>query len=76
MRNAIERTVLAVMLLLALTADGHVESQPKYRATYITKPISAATVDRPTAPTLAREELAEQSGPITPGPRRSPYGCL
>ena len=67
MRNAIERTVLAVMLILALTADSHAESQPKYRAIYITKPISTVTVDRPTAPTLAREEPAEQSGiPLPP----------
>ena len=67
MRKAIERTTLAVMLLLALTADGHAESQPRYRATYITKPTYAVTADRPTAPTLAREELAEQSGiPLPP----------
>lgn len=67
MRNAIERTILAVMLILALTADSHAESQPKYRATYITKPTYAVTADRPTAPTLAREELAEQSGiPLPP----------
>ena len=68
MRNAIERTDTAVMLILALTADSHAESQPKYRAkAYITKPTHAVTVDRPTAPTLAREEPVEQSGiPLSP----------
>ena len=68
MRNTIERTVLAVMLTLALTADSHAESQPRYRAdTYITKPPHAVTADRPTAPTLAHEEPAEQSGiPLPP----------
>lgn len=68
MRNAIERTTLAVMLILALTADGHAESQPRYRAdTYIAKPPPAVMMDRPTAPTLARDEPAEQPDiPLTP----------
>ena len=76
MRNAIERTILAVMLILALTADSHAESQPKYRDTYITKPISAATADRPTAPTLAREEAAEQSGIPLPPDLAAVVECL
>lgn len=68
MRNAIERTVLAVMLILALTADGHAEPQPRYRAdTYIAKPPPAVMMDRPTAPTLARDEPAEQPNiPLSP----------
>ena len=57
MRNAIERTVLAVILLLALTADGHAESQLRYRAdTYIAKPPPTVVMDRPTAPMLAHKD--------------------
>lgn len=65
MRNAIERTILAVMLILALTADGHAESQPRYRSdTYIAKPPPAVMMDRPT---LARDEPAEQPNiPLPP----------
>ena len=65
MRNAIERTILAVMLLLALTADGHAEYQLRYRAdTYIAKPPPTVVMDRPT---LARDEPAEQPDiPLTP----------
>lgn len=52
MRNAIERTVLVAMLLLALTASGRAGDtpEPQRRAVnhYITRPAPEAVLDKPT----------------------------